>query len=66
MFATNGTVDEAARACAVMWAMTRLPNNPIAGERPFPINVRNIDRDTIKSNRDAIKCTYHFNCNNNC
>ena len=26
----------------ILWAMTRLPNNPITGERPFPINAMGI------------------------
>src|SRR5918995_6041659 len=32
----------------ILWAMTRLPNNPITGERPFPINAMGITIEILQ------------------
>ena len=32
----------------ILWAMTRLPNNPITGERPFPINAMGISIEILQ------------------
>jgi hypothetical protein len=32
----------------ILWAMTRLPNNPITGERPFPINAIGITIEILQ------------------
>ena len=32
----------------ILWAMTRLPNNPITGERPFPINAMGIKIEILQ------------------
>jgi hypothetical protein len=32
----------------ILWIMTRLPNNPITGERPFPINAMGITIEILQ------------------
>ena len=32
----------------ILWAMTRLPDNPITGERPFPINAMGITVEILQ------------------
>src|SRR5215216_6850628 len=32
----------------ILWAMTRLPNNPITGERPFPIDTMGISIEILQ------------------